>query len=231
MRKQIHFIFILLSISLVNLSKAQTNVNQAFEIFANDHFIINNDNGNYFINTNKDKWETICLKLNNSYKFKNEEITFQIGNSENINLSIISHSKIDNSEVTVYENYLQAGLSYLKLNLSNFDLDFNKEILLYIYIQKGEKWKGGFSIKLANNNIQPTMNKLNIYPNPCRDEFTVSCEEKNGKISLINSSGAIVNNVDYDKNTKIKHNLPSGNYTIVYTTENKKHTGNINIIK
>jgi hypothetical protein len=231
MKKLVLLFSILYSISIGNTSSAQTNNNQAFEIFANDHFNIFKETETYFMKVSKDEWETICLKLNNYDKYKTEKLSFQIGINENINLSVTSHSQNNNSEVTIYETYLKAGTNIIEFDLSKFDLDFNNEILLYFHINKGEKWNGDFSINLYTNKLNQKSNKLSIFPNPCREEFKIECEENKGNIQIINSTGTIVKNMNFDINNTIKHNLASGTYTVIYTANNHYYSGIINIIK
>lgn len=226
MKKIILLILLMFSISIENHSQSQNTINQSFEIFANDHFQVLNDNSTYFISTDKDEWETFCLKLNNTEYFKNKKIYFQIIVSDNINLKIAT-----NSDISIYESNLNFGLNYIEIDLSKYNLDSDKDILLYFHLQNGEKWKGSLSLKPLYNSLQTNINKLNVFPNPCNEEFMINCEEQKGNLLIINSNGNVVENINIDLNNSIRPNLPSGNYVLLFSTENKQYSTNINIIK
>lgn len=231
MKKIILLILLMFSISIENHSQSQSIINQSFEIFANDHFQVLNDNSTYFISTDKDEWETFCLKLNNPEYFKNKRIYFQITISDNINLKITTNSNSENSDISIYESNLNFGLNYLEIDLSKYYIDSDNDILLYFHIQNGEKWKGSLSLKPLYNSLQTNKNKLNVFPNPCNEEFMINCEEQKGNLLIINSNGNVVENLNIDLNNSIRPNLPSGNYVLLFTTENKQYSTNINIIK
>lgn len=231
MKKIILLILLLFSISIENHSQSQNTINQSFEIFANDHFQVLNDNSTYFISTDKDEWETFCLKLNNPEFFKNKKLCFQITVSDNINLKITTNSNSENSDISIYESNLNFGLNYIEIDLNKYDINSDNDILLYFHIQNGEKWKGSLSLKPLNNSFQSNLNKLSVFPNPCKEEFRINCEEQKGNLLILNSNGKVVENINIDINNLIRPNLPSGNYYLLFTTENKEYSTNINIIK
>ncbi|MBO7635931.1 MAG: T9SS type A sorting domain-containing protein, partial [Paludibacteraceae bacterium] len=58
---------------------------------------------------------------------------------------------------------------------------------------------------------------ISIYPNPARNEFTISCNEDIKSVEMTNLAGQVVLS---DSNSEIQVSLPAGTYIVRVTTAN-----------
>lgn len=225
--------FCLLQYKVNSQSIDSKNASDLIEVFGNDHFKIIKYENIFQIEVNKEKWETITIKVNHPEYYKNVPFVLIFDNPIVVNYSInVLQKKISVSEeVEISKGILSHGTSIINLDLAKYANDEDGELLLILYIEKGEKWKGSFSLKASYINSNLSENILSIYPNPSIDCFTISCNETNGIIKIYNELGCEVQTSDYNKNKLIKHNLVAGDYTVVLKTEKAEYKSKLTVIK
>ncbi len=231
--KKIAFLLILMLVTLLNLKSQDTKDQPIIEVFGNDHFAITNQNETYFIDAEKEAWETITIKVNNPEIYKEIPLCLIINSFGILNFSIGVFQKSDsrNKEILISEGQLRYDNKLIKLDLRNYTKNEKEELLLILHIQKGEKWKGKLSIKATDNLNIKNDNKLIIYPNPCIDQFSVSCNYDKGNIQIINEQGIIEYSNTIETKNAINCNLKSGNYIVILTSENDTYRGKLNVLK
>lgn len=232
MKKIAIFISIILA-SLLNLKSQDTKNQPKIEVFGNDHFSIVNQNETYFIDAEKEAWETLTIKVNNPEIYKEIPLDLIINSYgiNNFSIGILQNSEVENKEIILKEGLLKQGNEHITLNLHNYSKNENDELLLILTIQKGEKWKGNFSIKASNYMNFNKDNKMIIYPNPCIDQFSVLCNNDKGNMQIINEQGIIEYSSSIETKDVINCKLKSGNYIVILTSENNTYKGKLNVSK
>lgn len=236
MKKKLLFIHVLYLFFISNVIFSQSisvNKSDIIQIYGNDHFKITEQDNYFNIQTNKEPWETITIKVNNPHHYKEYPLNLLIDNNSitNYSISILAKNTSQNNEIALINKTLYQGSTLITLDLSKHIPIENQELLLILHVEKGKNWKGTFSIKAFNYLNIENEDKLISFPNPCKDHFSIICNENSGKLSICNEMGLVLFFDQVSTNNLLNYNLASGNYTIIFETKNKKYKSKITVIK
>lgn len=207
------------------------------ELFGNDHFVTTKKGDEFKMILDKEPGESVTILLRPS-RFENGKAIVVIESSKfaNIRLCKYDENAISAKEV-VLETFQATGEpKEISLNLDELGNSQRDSIMLSMYVEPQNKWQGKISLRIsADNESAAETTPFKIYPNPASEQITIQCSQKGvGILRIFDEMGLLKlqkTDIENGKKTNVSTSmLRSGNYKVVYSTNNKSYSSKLTVI-